>query len=300
MLQFLKSLFDKNPRIQKVDLTKRFELIGRVGQGSMSKVWRARDSMTGRMVALKILDKEKTDKLNNRFKGLNKPTESEIATSLNHPNIVKTIETGFTLEKEEFLVMEFVEGSSLSFFIETQNETMQQHRLNFMIELGDAIEHFHSQKWIHRDICPRNVLVSTDNHIKLIDFGLAVPNTPDFQQPGNRTGTANYMAPELIKRKKTDERIDIFSYAVTCYEMWCKKSPWPEGNSLEAVVQHINNPPDPMSAHYPEIDPTLENFIMKGLARDPGDRWSNIRQMTDRLREIAPDISNIKPSPRPD
>ena len=293
MLQFLKSLFDKNPRIQKVDLTKRFELIGRVGQGSMSKVWRARDSMTGRMVALKILDKEKTDKLNNRFKGLNKPTESEIATSLNHPNIVKTIETGFTLEKEEFLVMEFVEGSSLSFFIETQNETMQQHRLNFMIELGDAIEHFHSQKWIHRDICPRNVLVSTDNHIKLIDFGLAVPNTPDFQQPGNRTGTANYMAPELIKRKKTDERIDIFSYAVTCYEMWCKKSPWPEGNSLEAVVQHINNPPDPMSAHYPEIDPTLENFIMKGLARDPGDRWSNIRQMTDRLREIAPDISNI-------
>jgi serine/threonine protein kinase len=300
MLQFFKSLFNKNPRIQKVDLTKRFELIGRVGQGSMSKVWRARDSMTGRMVALKILDKEKTDKLNSRFKGLNKPTESEIASSLSHPNIVNTIETGYTLEKEEFLVMEFVEGSSLSFFIETQNETMQQQRLNFMIELGDAIEHFHSQKWIHRDICPRNVLISSDNHVKLIDFGLAVPNTPDFQQPGNRTGTANYMAPELIKRKKTDERIDIFSYAVTCYEMCCKKLPWPEGNSLEAVVQHINNPPNPISSHYPEIDPQLEDFIMKGLAREPADRWSNIRQMTDRLREIAPDISSVKVPPRPD
>ena len=97
-------------------------------------------------MALKILDKEKTDKLNSRFKGLEKPTESEIAASLSHPNIVRTIESGYTLEREEFLVMEFVEGSSLSFYIETQNEVLQQHRINFMIELGDAIEHFHSQK----------------------------------------------------------------------------------------------------------------------------------------------------------
>jgi serine/threonine protein kinase len=300
MLDFLKTIFDRKPRIQKVDVTKRFELIGRVGQGSMSKVWRARDSMNGRMVALKILDKEKTDKLNSRFKGLEKPTESEIAASLSHPNIVRTIESGYTLEREEFLVMEFVEGSSLSFYIETQNEVLQQHRINFMIELGDAIEHFHSQKWIHRDICPRNILIDSDHHVKLIDFGLSVPNTPDFQQPGNRTGTAYYMAPELIKRKKTDERIDIFSYAVTCYEMWCKKMPWPEGNSLEAVVQHINNPPEPLSTHNPDIPPEVEAIIMKGLAREPGDRWGKIRQMTDRLRDLAPKVSTVKAPPRPD
>jgi serine/threonine protein kinase len=300
MLKFLKSLLERKPRIEKIDITKRFDLIGRVGQGSMSKVWRARDVMTGRMVALKVLDKEKTEKLNARFVGLDKPLESEIALQLQHPNIVRTIEIGYTLEAEEFIVMEFVEGSSLSYFVETQNEAMQRHRVNFMIELGDAIDYFHGQNWIHRDICPRNVLVTSDFHIKLIDFGLCVPNTPEFRKPGNRTGTANYMAPELIKRKPTDQRIDIFSYAVTCYEMWCKKLPWPEGNSLEAVIQHINNPPDLLSEHCPEIDSQIEETIMKGLAREPGDRWSTVREMTKQFREAASRINDVPAPPQSD
>lgn len=298
MLKFLKSLIERRPRIEKVDITKRFDLIGRVGQGSMSKVWRAKDVMTGRMVAVKVLDKEKTDKYNARFAGLEKPLESEIAVQLQHPNIVRTIEIGYTMQREEFLVMEFVEGSSLSYYVETQNETMQRFRVNFMIELGDALEYFHSQNWIHRDICPRNILITTDHHVKLIDFGLCVPNTPEFRKPGNRTGSANYMAPELIKRQPTDQRIDIFSYAVTCYEMWCKKLPWPEGNSLEAVVQHINNPPEAMSSHVPEINSDLEKIILKGLAREPRDRWTHIRDMTDALRKLGPEISSVPVPPR--
>lgn len=297
MLKFLKSLLERKPRIEKVDITKRFDLIGRVGQGSMSKVWRARDVMTGRMVALKVLDKEKTDKFNARFTGLNKPLESEIAIQLQHPNIVRAIEIGYTMDSEEFIVMEFIEGSSLSYYVETQNETMQRHRMDFMIELGDAIDYFHQQNWIHRDICPRNVLITTDFHVKLIDFGLCVPNTPEFRKPGNRTGTANYMAPELIKRKPTDQRIDVFSYAVTCYEMWCKRLPWPEeGGSLEAVIQHINNPPDQLSQHYPDIDPQIEETIMKGLAREPADRWSTVREMTNVFRKAASRL-NGAPSP---
>lgn len=300
MLKFLKSLLERKPRIEKVDITKRFDLIGRVGQGSMSKVWRAKDSMTGRMVAVKVLDKEKTDKYNARFTGLEKPTESEIALQLQHPNIVRTIEVGYTMHSEEFLVMEFVEGSSLSFYVETQNEIMQQHRLNFIIELGDAIDYFHSQNWIHRDVCPRNVLIDTDHHIKLIDFGLCVPNTPEFRRPGNRTGSANYMAPELIKRQPTDQRIDIFSYAVTCYEMWCKKLPWPEGNSLEAVIQHINNPPDSIEEHCPELDSQIAETIMKGLARDPQDRWSTIREMTNQFRKAAARLGDAHAPPGSD
>jgi serine/threonine protein kinase len=298
MLKFLKSLLERKPRIEKVDITKRFDLIGRVGQGSMSKVWRSRDVMTGRMVAVKVLDKEKTDKLNARFVGLDKPSESEIAVQLQHPNIVRTIEIGHTLEGEEFIVMEFIEGSSLSYYVETQNDSMQRHRVNWMIELGDAIEYFHAQNWIHRDICPRNVLITNDHHVKLIDFGLVVPNTPEFRKPGNRTGTANYMAPELIKRQPTDQRIDIFSYAVTCYEMWCKKLPWPEGSSLEAVIQHINNPPDPLSEHVPEIDSQIEEAIMKGLARTPDERWSSVREMTKVFRQAASRVSDVASPPR--
>lgn len=103
----------KKPAHEQTDISRRFNLIGRVGQGSMSKVWKATDLQSGRTVALKVLDKEKTLKLEDRFKGLKKPTEGEVAISLSHPNIVKTFEFGWTTEDAMFLVMEFVEGVGL-------------------------------------------------------------------------------------------------------------------------------------------------------------------------------------------
>jgi eukaryotic-like serine/threonine-protein kinase len=299
MMEILKKLFEKKPKVTKIDLTKRFDLISPVGQGSMSKVWRARDVMTGRQVALKVLDKVKTEKLEQRFKGLRKPIEGEIAIGLKHPNIVQTIEHGWTLEREQFLVMEFIEGSGLSYFIDAQDEIMQTHGLNFTIELGDAIEYFHGQGWIHRDICPRNVIITQDHHVKLIDFGLVVPNQPEFKRPGNRTGSANYMAPELIKRRPTDERIDLYSYAVTCYEMWTKRLPWPKTDSIDAAVQHINNPPDPIRNHAPELDPEIAETIMKGLAREPDERWKSAREMTQRFRAAAQRLNLAPIPPRP-
>ena len=218
-------LFSKKKSHERTDVSKRFNLIGRVGQGSMSKVWKATDLQTGRLVALKVLDKEKTTKFEARFQGLQKPTEGEVAMSLNHPNIVKTYEFGWTLEDEMFLVMEFVEGVGLALLVDLQNEEMKRYRLRYMIQIGEALNHFHQQNWIHRDICPRNVMISDEKTAKMIDFGLVVPNTPPFCKPGNRTGTACYMAPELIKRQTADQRLDIFSYAVTCFEMYTKRYP---------------------------------------------------------------------------
>jgi len=139
------------------------------------------------------------------------------------------------LQGEQFLVMEFVEGIGLSYLVDTQNAVMRNRRLRFIMQLGDAIAYFHKQGWIHRDICPRNVIISEDSKTKLIDFGLAVPTTPDFQKPGNRTGTANYMAPELIKRQRTSQQIDIFSFSVTCYEMYTRGFPWKTGETLETA-----------------------------------------------------------------
>src|SRR5215475_14856343 len=105
---FLKGLFEAKKRVSKTDITRRFDLIGRVGQGSMSRVWRARDSMSGKVVALKVLDKEKTRRFEARFAPeLKKPTEGEVAVMLKHPHIVKTYEWGTTFEGEQFLVMEF-------------------------------------------------------------------------------------------------------------------------------------------------------------------------------------------------
>lgn len=284
-MKFLRNLFTKRPKRRRIDITKRFELIGRVGQGSMSKVWRSRDLTTGRIVALKILDKEKTKKLDARFPGLNRPSEGEVAVQLQHPHIARTYEFGYTRDDEQFLVMEFIEGVGLSYLVDVQNEVMQRNRLRFMIELGEAISYFHHGKWIHRDICPRNVMVDRENSIKLIDFGLVVPNTPPFQKPGNRTGTANYMAPELIRRQRTDQRIDVFSFAVTCYEMQTRLLPWDAAQSLEAAMARLNSPPTDIREHAAGIDDHVAKAIMKGLAVDPRDRWQTVDEMVAALRE---------------
>src|SRR5262245_34123631 len=303
---FLKNIFDGSKRVAKTDITKRFELIGRVGQGSMSRVWRARDTLSGKIVALKVLDKEKTRRFESRFAPeLKKPSEGEVAVTLKHPHIVKTYEWGMTQDGEQFLVMEFVDGLGLSYLVDVQNEAMRKKRLSFMIQLGDAIRYFHDEKWIHRDICPRNVMVTdADLQVKLIDFGLVVPNTPPFQVPGNRTGTANYMAPELIKRQRTDQRIDVFSYSVTCYEMFTRRFPWEAAESLEAVLQHINTPPHDIRAAVPGIDEQVAAIIMKGLETNPSQRWPSIHPMLYQLREaherLYPDQARKSGSrPRP-
>jgi len=285
-MKFLKNILKRGPRVKKVDLSKRFDLITRVGQGSMSKVWRATDRMTGRMVAVKVLDKAKLIRLERRFVGMQKPIEGEVAISLRHPNIVKTLEQGFTTNGEQYLVMEFVEGRGLSFYVDQQNDVMQANRLNFMIQLGGSLAYVHEQGWIHRDICPRNVVVADDLTLKLIDFGLTVPSTEEFQKPGNRTGTASYMAPELVMRQTTDQRIDVFSYAVSCYEMCAHAYPWATGDTLESVLEHVNKPAKPIEKFDPDIDDELAKVIMKGLTRYPDDRWQSTAKMVGALKKV--------------
>ena len=284
-MNFFRNLFRKRTTIRKTDLTRRFDLISRVGQGSMSKVWRARDTMSGRIVALKVLDRVKTLRFESRFVGLNKPSEGTIAVQLKHPHIAQTYESGVTLDDEQFLVIEYISGVSLSYLVDVQNDLMQQRRLTFIVQLGEALDYFHRQNWIHRDLCPRNVLLDENHDIKLIDFGLAVPNTAEFCKPGNRTGTANYMAPELIKRQTTDQRIDLFSYAVSCFEMYTRRLPWEGAETLEMVMQHINNPPADIRKLVPDIDEQVAATIMKGLETDPRNRWRSVREMVNEFRE---------------
>ncbi|MEO2017836.1 MAG: protein kinase [Fuerstiella sp.] len=286
MSMFKKVFGDQPEKHEKIDLSRRYNLIARVGQGSMSRVWRAEDAMNSRFVAIKILDKEKTARYEGRFTGLNKPTEADIALSLKHPNIVRTLECGWTLEDEMYLVMEYVEGSGLGLLVDLQSDQMRRYRLRYMIQIGEALSYFHDNKWIHRDVCPRNILITEDNQVKVIDFGLTVPDTPDFRKPGNRTGTANYMAPELIKRQPTDLRIDVFSYGVTCFEMYTKRHPWDAALTLDAVLQHINLPPLRITDLVPTMDPEIADIIMKGLETNPADRWQTVDEMVAGLRGV--------------
>ena len=175
---------------------------------------------------------------------------------------VSELRTAFRDEKIRYrtIAREAEGGVRVSF----QNEEMKRYRLRYMIQIGEALNHFHSQRWIHRDICPRNVMIADDKSARMIDFGLVVPDTAMFCRPGNRTGTASYMAPELIKRQTTDQRLDIFSYAVTCFEMYTKRFPWDAALTIDAVMQHINKLPMHLTELIPNVDPQIAAAIMTG------------------------------------
>ena len=117
--------------------------------------------------------------------------------------------------------------------------------MRFIREAAEAVAAVHAAGFIHRDICPRNFLLTNKREdLKLIDFGLTVPATPWFMQPGNRTGTPNYMAPELVRRRPTDQRLDVFAFGVTAYEFCTFELPWLRGTTGMAAMTHDQPPTD--------------------------------------------------------
>lgn len=276
----------KKKNLPKVDVNKRFDLVRPTGQGSMSKVWCARDMKLGRMVCLKLLDKEKTAKFEARFVGLDRPSEGEICMKLHHRNIVKTYEYGITTKAEPFLVMEFVDGMGLNYLIETHSDQLEGNRVNFLLQIVDGIEHLHKTGFLHRDICPRNIMVTKDDEVKLIDFGLAIPNTPDFLKPGNRTGTPNYLAPEVIRRTSTDARVDMFALGVTAYEIYTHTLPWEKAQSMQTLLSHMNSPGKAPEEHAPHLDKATIAFLTKAIERDPRDRFQSPAEMRDALSRL--------------
>lgn len=273
-----------------VDINKRFELVGRTGQGSMSKVWRARDRDTGRTVCLKVLDREKTKKFEARFLGLKKPTEGEICMLLKHENIVATYEHGLTTEKEPFIVMELVDGVGLNFLIETKHKDLEGNRVNYLSQYAQGIEFMHKTGFLHRDICPRNVMINKEGVVKIIDLGLAIPYKPDFCKPGNRTGTTYYLAPELIRRSPTDHRVDMFALGVTAYEVFTGGNyPWEKGPSQEVLRAIVNNAPRDPRDVLPGLPEDVVKFLMKAVDREADRRYQNPAEFRMALANLAGD-----------
>jgi serine/threonine protein kinase len=282
------SWFKSKPKsnLPTIDIRKRFELLGRTGQGSMSKVWRARDKSLGRTVCLKLLDKEKTAKFEMRFVGLNKPREGAICTALRHKNIVQTFEYGMTTEGEPFLVMELVDGMGLNYLIETKSNQMEGNRVSILAQMADALEYLHNQGYLHRDICPRNVMVTRDGVVKMIDFGLTIPNRPEFCKPGNRTGTPNYLAPELIRRTTTNHRVDLFALGVTAYEIYTGTLPWEKAESLQTLLSHMNSSGKDPREVCPKMDKQTAKFLLKAVERDPNQRFQTAADFREAILQL--------------
>jgi eukaryotic-like serine/threonine-protein kinase len=287
LLDSFKKLFagSKN-KLPRINVNKRFELLGRTGQGSMSKVWRARDRDTGRKVCLKVLDKEKTIKFEARFPGLKRPLEGAVCTALRHKNIVRTFEYGMTTDNEQYLVMELIDGLGLNFMIETRSPAMEGKRMDILVQLADAIEYVHKTGYLHRDICPRNIMVTNEGVVKVIDFGLTIPYRPEFCKPGNRTGTPNYLAPELIKRTTTDHRVDVFAMGVTAYEVFTGELPWEKAQSMQTLLGHMNSAGRDPRDFNPNLDKRLAEVLKKAIERNPADRFQSAADFRDALKVL--------------
>ncbi|MDW8244175.1 MAG: serine/threonine-protein kinase [Thermogemmata sp.] len=273
--------------MKPINLEKRFDLSNRTGQGSMSRVYRAYDRDLGRFVCLKVLDKVKTANFEARFKGLNKPTEGEICLSLRHENIVRTYEHGISTQGEPFLVMEWIDGVGLNYLIETRSKQLDGNRINYLCQLCDAVQYLHDNRWLHRDLCARNVMVDNNGVLKLIDFGLTIPWRAEFCSGGNRTGTPDILAPEIIRRRPIDNRVDLFALGVTAYEIFLNQLPWERAlTSEENLLRRINLPPRHPKDLKPDIEDDLAELLFKSIAKDPQDRFPSANAFKEALLSL--------------
>jgi len=269
----------------RMDVSKRFTFLHKAVLGMMSKFYVARDMQTSAVVGVKILDLVKSVAFESRFKGLHKPCEGKIAAQLNHPHIVRTLEYGLTTEGAPYLVMEHLAGPNLSAALASRVFCLAGHRAHFIREAAQAVAAVHESGFIHRNVCPRHFLLTNEcKDLKLIDFGLSVPATKWFMQPGNRTGTLDYMAPELVHRRSTDQRLDVFAFGVTAYEVCAFELPWQHG----ATMAH-DQPPDDIHKHCPNIHPILAKAIHACIEPEVTHRCPSMEAFLRMIREMPDD-----------
>jgi serine/threonine-protein kinase len=254
----------------------------------MSRVYKTIDRETGQVVCLKVQNRAKNAAaLKRASRKAPRPSEGEIAAQVNHPQVVRTLEYGDTSGGEHYLVMEYIDGFSFHHLLETRMGRTAQ-KLQWLAQAAEGLTAVHAAGFIHHDINPRNFLLSREHQVKLIDFGLAVPNKPAFCGPGNRTGTLQYMAPELIRREPIDERIDIFSFGVVAFELLTDRLPYPCNNSTITMHQRLNTAPlDPATAK-PKLSNEVCELLLKLIARKRDQRWAAMSDLAETLRSIPP------------
>lgn len=273
-----------------VDVSKRFALLRSAISGTMSKFYMARDLRTGKIVGLKILDMEKTNAHESRFRGLDKPSEGAIGMLLKHPRIVETYEHGITTAGAQYIVMEFLDGADFNSLVVAHDACLDGNRASYLRQAAEAVAAVHAAGFVHRDICPRNFMLTSkgSSDLKLIDFGLTLPATPAFQQPGVRTGNPNYMAPEIVRRKPTGVRVDVFAFGVSAYEICSGQLPWHRGATGLAAMSH-DRPPTDILQYCPKLQPTLAKAIHWCLEAEPEKRCPTMDRFLRAIRDVRND-----------
>lgn len=264
-------------------LNNRYELYEPLGQGGMATVYRATDIRLGRPVAVKLLHAHyaNDDEFLQRFEH-----EAQSAAGLSaHPNIVDVYDVG-QQDGVPYIVMELIEGPDLKTIIEQQGPLPIDQTLNIAQQVAEGLEYAHTRGLVHRDVKPQNILVSSDGIARIADFGIAKSYlSTAVTQAGITYGTADYISPEQAQGLPATPQSDVYSLGIVVYEMLTRHLPFSGDSPMAVAVQHIQQPPPPLSRWNASVPPALERIVMGALAKNPRERPASARAFATAMRE---------------
>jgi len=286
-----------------------YEIIAAIGAGGMGEVYRARDTRLERTVAVKVLPSHlsTSPEVRQRFE-----REAKTISSLSHPHIGALYDVG-NQDGVEFLVMEYLEGETLSDRL-VKGPIAFDQVLRYGLEIADALDKAHRQGIVHRDLKPGNVML-TKSGVKLLDFGLAKAIAPaaarsgasltalptqagkDLTAEGTILGTFQYMAPEQLEGRDADARTDIFAFGAVLYEMATGKKAFAGRSQASLISSIMTSEPPPASSVAPTAPPAFDRVVRTCLAKDPDDRWQTAHDIAVQLKWIQEGGSAISPAP---
>ena len=273
----------------------RYEIIGELGHGAMGVVYKGRDPIIDRLVAIKTIrfdrlyEEQEIQGLKDRFF-----KEAQAAGKLAHPNIVTIFDVG-EFRGISYMAMEYVEGEVLSRFTPQGQLLQVDEVLRIIAQVAEALDFAHQRKVVHRDIKPANIMRTSEGQIKVMDFGIAKLPSSTLTQEGSVLGTPAYMSPEQIRGKELDGRSDLFSLGSILYELLTGTKPF-RGENLSALTYQITheNPP-PASPQNPQAPPAVDEILEKVLAKNPDDRYARGKEFAQALRRLLQEMKKNPP-----
>jgi serine/threonine protein kinase/tetratricopeptide (TPR) repeat protein len=270
-----------------------YKIIEEIGRGGMGMVYKAKDTKLDRFVALKFLPHHLSQAEEEKKRFIH---EAKAASGLQHNNICTVHEINETEDDQMYIVMECYEGESLKEKIE-RGPLKVEEALNIANQIAHGLEKAHAKKIVHRDIKPANILITEDGVVKIVDFGLAkLAGRTVLTKEGTTLGTVNYMSPEQTKGADVDHRADIWALGVMLYEMLTGERPF-KGDYEQAVIYSIlNEEPEPLQKHNPDISEELDTIVHKTLAKKPAERYMGIKNFLEDLNAVTGDqkLSTIR------
>lgn len=268
----------------------RYELLELIGVGGMADIYKAKDITEEKTVAVKILKNEfsASEDFLRRFRN-----ESKALALLSHPNIGKIYDVGFT-DKIQYIVMEYIDGITLTEYIERQGVLKWRDAVHFTLQILRALQHAHDRGIVHRDIKSQNVMLLADGTIKVMDFGIARFNRETDKTVSEKAiGSVHYISPEQARGETTDEKSDIYSVGVMLYEMLTGEKPFDGDNPVSIALKHMQATPKRLTDVNPTIPEGLEEITVKAMQKEASKRYQTAGEMIKDIEEFKKNPSIV-------